>query len=149
MSFLIAAPDMVAAAATDLASIGSTINTANAAASALTTSVAAAAADEVSTAVAHVFDTYAQEYQTFGAHMAAFHDQFVQTLKTGALAYTGAEAANASPLQELLNAVNAPTQALLGRPLIGNGTDGAPGTGADGGAGGLLWGNGGNGGSGA
>jgi PGRS repeats len=62
--------------------------------------------------------------------------------------YAGAEAANASPLQAVgqhaLNAVNEPTEVLLGRPLIGNG---APGTAAhpNDGAGGLLYGNGGNG----
>ena len=55
-----------------------------------------------------------------------------------------AEAANASPLQLVEQLINAPSQALLGRPLIG---DGANGTAANpnGGAGGLLWGNGGNG----
>ena len=51
--------------------------------------------------------------------------------------------------QNVLNAINAPTEALLGRPLIGNGANAAPGTGQNGGAGGLLLGNGGNGGSGA
>src|ERR1043165_7740426 len=45
--------------------------------------------------------------------------------------------------------INAPTQLLLGRPLIGNGANGAAGTGQAGGAGGILWGNGGTGGSGA
>ncbi len=39
--------------------------------------------------------------------------------------------------------MNTPTQLLLGRPLIGNGANGAPGTGQAGGAGGLLYGNGG------
>ena len=42
MSFLIAAPEMLAAAATDVASIGSTISEANAAAAAPTTGVLAA-----------------------------------------------------------------------------------------------------------
>jgi hypothetical protein len=60
---------------------------------------------------------------------------------------------NASPLQTLgqdvLGVVNAPTEALLGRPLIGNGANGAPGTGQAGGPGGILFGNGGAGGSGA
>ncbi|RER19835.1 PE family protein, partial [Mycobacterium tuberculosis] len=51
--------------------------------------------------------------------------------------------------QQILNAINEPTQALTGRPLIGNGANGTPGTGADGGAGGWLFGNGGNGGHGA
>jgi hypothetical protein len=59
---------------------------------------------------------------------------------------------NASPLQtieqDLLGIVNAPTDALLGRPLIGNGANGAPGTGAAGGDGGWLIGNGGAGGAG-
>ncbi len=59
---------------------------------------------------------------------------------------------NASPLQtleqDLQGIVNAPTEALLGHPLIGNGANGAPGTGGAGGAGGLLFGSGGAGGAG-
>jgi hypothetical protein len=51
-------------------------------------------------------------------------------------------------MQSVLNAANASTESLLGRPLIGNGASGAAGTGAAGGDGGILWGNGGNGGSG-
>jgi hypothetical protein len=39
MSFVIATPEFVTAAATDLANIGSTLNTANAAAAATTTEV--------------------------------------------------------------------------------------------------------------
>ena len=39
--------------------------------------------------------------------------------------------------------------AATGRPLVGNGTNGAPGTGQNGGPGGILWGPGGDGGSGA
>ncbi|MBI2699010.1 MAG: PE family protein, partial [Mycobacterium sp.] len=42
------------------------------------------------------------------------------------------------------DAINAPTQTLLGRALIGNGADGTA-TNPDGGAGGLLYGTGGNG----
>ena len=42
-----------------------------------------------------------------------------------------AEVANANPLQlleqQLLNAINSPTLALLGRPLIGNGAMARPG----------------------
>jgi PE family len=48
MSFVIAAPEYVAATATDLANIGSTIRTANAAAWAPTSRVPPAAADAVS-----------------------------------------------------------------------------------------------------
>ena len=54
----------------------------------------------------------------------------MQTLNAAVGSYAAAEAANASPLRPLLNAVNAPTESLLGRPLIGNGTDGAAGTGS-------------------
>ena len=50
--FLIAAPEPVAAAATDLARVGSTLGAANAAAVAPTSSVIAAGADEVSASIA-------------------------------------------------------------------------------------------------
>ncbi|WP_139822529.1 PE family protein, partial [Mycobacterium lacus] len=146
MSFVRAAADVIAAAAGDLGQIGSGIGAANAAATIATTSVLPAAADEVSVAIAAAFGTYAQGYQTLSAQAAAFHEGFVQALIAGAGSYVSTEIANAS--QNLLDAVNAPTLALLGRPLIGNGADGLPGTGADGGPGGLLYGNGGNGGSG-
>ena len=51
-----------------------------------------------------------------------FHDHFVRTLDAAAGSYASTEAANVQ--QGLLNLVNAPTEALLGRPLIGNGADG-------------------------
>lgn len=57
MSFVIAQPEMIAAAAGELASIRSAINAANAAAAAQTTGVMSAAADEVSTAVAALFSS--------------------------------------------------------------------------------------------
>lgn len=122
-----------------MANLGSTISAANAAASIPTTGVLAAGADDVSAAIAALFGAHAQAYQTISAQAATFHAQFVQTLSAGAGAYANAEAANVQ--QSLLNAINAPTQALLGRPLIGDGADGtAPGQ--NGGAGGLLYGNG-------
>jgi PE family len=49
MSLVVAIPDVMAAAATDLANIGTTIRAANAAAATQTTGVFAAAEDEVST----------------------------------------------------------------------------------------------------
>ncbi|MEK0949312.1 PE family protein, partial [Mycobacterium ulcerans] len=61
--------------------------------------------------------------------------------------------ASTSPLhtfqQQALGAVNAPVQTLTGRPLIGNGTPGAAGSGAAGTAGGWVFGDGGADGSGA
>ncbi|OPE46840.1 PE family protein, partial [Mycobacterium intermedium] len=149
MSYLFAVPEFVAAAASDLANIGSTLNTASSAAALPTTQVLAAGADEVSAAVAALFSGHAQAYQAVSSQAAAFHAHFVQMLQAGAGAYATAEAANASPMQQLLNAINAPTQTLLGRPLIGDGANGVDGTGAAGGAGGILYGNGGRGGSGA
>lgn len=119
MSFVIAVPEFLSAAATDLANLGSTISAANAAASIPTTGVLAAGADDVSAAIAALFGAHAQAYQTISAQAATFHAQFVQTLSAGAGAYANAEAANVQ--QSLLNAINAPTQALLGRPLIGDG----------------------------
>jgi PE family len=109
---------MVAEAAGNLAGIGSAINGANAAA-ASTTQLLPAASDEASGATSALSGGYAQEYQALSAQMALFHDQFVQALTSGAGAAT--EAANASPLQTLEQDVliNAPTNLVLGRPLIG------------------------------
>ncbi|MCV7124189.1 PE family protein, partial [Mycobacterium lacus] len=153
MSYVVAVPEIVGVAARDLAAIGSSLNAARALAAVPTTGVLAAGADEVSAAVASLFSGHAQGYQSLAAQAAVFHDRFVQALTAGAASYASAEAANASPLQALqqgaLNLINAPTEALVGRPLIGDGANGAPGTGQAGGDGGILWGNGGNGGSGA
>ncbi|WP_237079725.1 PE family protein, partial [Mycobacterium tuberculosis] len=110
MSFVSVAPEIVVAAATDLAGIGSAISAANAAAAAPTTAVLAAGADEVSAAIAALFSGHAQAYQALSAQAAAFHQQFVQTLAGGAGAYAAAEA---QVEQQLLAAINAPTQALL------------------------------------
>jgi hypothetical protein len=102
----------------------------------------------VSTAIASLFGAHGQAHQTLSAQAAQFHQEFVQLMNAGAARYAGAEAANANPLQtleqDLLGVINAPTEAVLGRPLIGNGANGAT-LGADGQGGGLLWGNGGNG----
>ncbi len=153
MSFVIAAPEMVASAAAHVAGIGSSLSAANVAAATPTTGVVAAAGDEVSAAIAALFSGHAQEYQALSTQAEAFHAQFVQVLSGAGGAYGLAEAVNVSPLQTLeqdvLGVINAPTNLLLGRPLIGDGTSGAPGTGVSGGAGGILWGTGGSGGSGA
>ncbi len=148
MWFVIALPEVLGTAATDLTSLGSTISAANAAAAFPTTGLLAAAGDEVSVAIAALFSSHAQAYQALSAQAAVFHDQFVQALNGAGFSYAAAEAANASPLQtvgqEALSVVNAPTKALLGRPLIGNGAAGTA-TNPNGGAGGLVYGNGGTG----
>lgn len=142
MSFLAVAPDWVTSAAADLENIGAALNAANAAAALPTTGVAAAAADEVSAAIAALFGGFGQEYQALNAQISAFQQQFVLLLGGSAGSYASAEASAASVLDPVFGLINAPTQLLLGRPLIG---DGAAGTAAspNGGAGGLLYGNGG------
>ncbi|WP_232340710.1 PE family protein, partial [Mycobacterium kansasii] len=144
MLFVIATPEILTAASSDLAAVGSAVMAANTAAAVPTTRLLAAAQDEVSAAIAALFGAHAQEYQAISAQAAAFHDQFVRALTASGGSYAMAEAANASPFQTVLDAVNAPTQALLGRPLIGNGADGSA-PGQAGAPGGLLYGNGGNG----
>ncbi len=126
MSYLVVVPELVAAAATDLANIGSSISAANAAAAAPTTALVAAGGDEVSAAIAALFGAHARAYQALSAQAAMFHEQFVRALAAGGNSYAVAEAATAQSVQQdLLNLINAPTQALLGRPLIGNGANGA------------------------
>ncbi len=157
MSYLVAVPELLSAAATDLAGIGSTLREANAAAAGPTTGLLAAGEDEVSAAIAALFARHGQAFAALSAQASAFHDRLVlvQLLASGAGEYASTEAASAGFMQQALQSVerdalgvvNAPTQALLGRPLIGNGADGTAGTGQNGAPGGLLYGNGGNGGS--
>lgn len=110
---------MLASAATDLAGIGSALSAANAAAAAPTTAMLAACADEVSAVVASLFARHAQAYQALSLQATAFHQQFVQALTGAGGAYTAAEAVNAavaqSVQQDVLNVINAPTQALFDR----------------------------------
>ncbi|ETW22544.1 PE family protein [Mycobacterium gastri] len=149
MSYLVVVPQLLSSAATELATIGTALNSAAAAAALPTTGIPAAAQDEVSVAVASLFAAHAREYQALSARVSDFHQQFVESLTSSAGSYAAAESANANPLAKAaLNLINSPAQSLLGRPLIGDGASGAPGTGYDGGPGGLLYGNGGDGGSG-
>jgi triacylglycerol lipase len=73
MSSLIAAPELITTAATDLGNIGSTLNTAHAAEATQTTGMLAAAEDEVSAAIAAVFSAHGQGFQALSAQAAAFH----------------------------------------------------------------------------
>ena len=151
MSLLVVAPGLLESAAADIKSIGSALDAAHAAAAVPTTGLAAAGADEVSATVAALFGGFGQEFQALNAQASAFQQQFVLTLSSGAGSYLAAEAASTSPLQPLqtvfddvLGVINAPTELLLGRPLLGNGVNGTAAS-PNGQAGGLLIGNGGNG----
>ncbi|HET9877426.1 MAG TPA: PE family protein, partial [Mycobacterium sp.] len=112
MSFVVAEPELVTAAAENLAGIRSSLGEAAAAAAAPTTGVTAAAADEVSAAISELFGTYGRQFQAATAQAAAFHDEFVSLLNGGAAAYLSTEIANAEQtLTSLTSIVNAP---LLG-----------------------------------
>ncbi len=144
--WVIAAPEYVAAAASDLANIGSSLSSANMAALAPTSGVLAAGADEVSAMIAALFSLHAQAYQALSAQAASFHAQFVQLMNGGASQYALTEAANASPLLETLGqdaagAVNSSVQALTGSPLVGSGAS-ATTPGGNSGDRGWLFGNG-------
>jgi hypothetical protein len=109
MSFVIAVPEMVASAASNLTSLGSMISEAHTAAAASTTAIAPAAADEVSAAIASLFSSHARDFQALSAQAAAFHAQFVRALTGAGNSYAATEAANASSLQT----VNQDLQNLL------------------------------------
>lgn len=115
MSFVIAAPEFLTAAAMDLASIGSTVSAASAAASA-PRSRSWPRAPMVSIAVAALFGMHGQAYQALSVQASAFHQQFVQALTAGAYSYASAEAAAVTPLQQLVDVINAPFRSALGRP---------------------------------
>ncbi len=91
MSYVIVAPEMSTAAAGDLATIGSDLSMAHAAAAVPTIALVPAAGDEVSTDIAHVFSRYAEDFHGLAGKAAASHEQFAQNLKTGAAWYTGIE----------------------------------------------------------
>ena len=113
MSLVIAAPELMADTATDLANIGSTLNAAHLAAATPTAAVVPAAADEVSVSIAHLFSLHAQDYQALAGQAAAFHEQFVHHLTSSAAAYANTEAANATLLQLLTAAADSVVSALV------------------------------------
>jgi hypothetical protein len=122
MPYLVTIPEYMAAAATDLANIGSTIRAANAAAAGPTSGLLAAGADEVSAAVTSLFAQHAQAFQALGAQAGTFHQKLVQLLNTAEGMYASAEAAGAAALQnvkpDLAGVIDA-LPAPLGHPLIG------------------------------
>ena len=95
MSFVTTQPEALSAAATSLASIGTTMSAQNAAVAAPTTGVIPAAADDVSALTATQFAVHAQMYQAVSAQAEAIHQLFVSTLGTSATSYAATEAANA------------------------------------------------------
>jgi hypothetical protein len=106
MSFVMAAPEALVTAASDLTTVGSTLTKASNAAAARTTNVLAGAADEVSTQIAALFSEHGLRYQQLTTHAAAFHQQFVQALTEGAKTYAAAEASAAQTLSSSIAGAN-------------------------------------------
>lgn len=96
MSYVTTQPEALAAAASTLQGIGSTLSSQNAAAAAPTTGVVPAAADEVSALTAAQFVAHAQMYQAVSAQASAIHEMFVNTLGINSGSYAATEAANAA-----------------------------------------------------
>jgi PE family len=96
MSFVTTYPEALAAAAGNLAGIGSAMSAGNTAAAAPTTGVIPAAADEVSALTAAQFAAHAQMYQAMAAQAAAIHERFVAMLGASSGSYAATEAANAA-----------------------------------------------------
>src|SRR6185437_13182324 len=100
MSVLFTQAEKLTAAASDLAGIASMIGEANAAAAAPTTTVPGPGADGVSALVAQIFGAHGQQYQAISARAAAFHDRFVELMRSAGRAYADAEAGNAATLRK-------------------------------------------------
>jgi triacylglycerol lipase len=105
VSYVLALPETMSAAATNVASIGSVVATANRGVAGATTGVLAAAEDEVSVAIAALFSAYGRGHQALFSQAAAFHESFARALSGAAGAYAAAEAANVSPLAAFEHAV--------------------------------------------
>ncbi len=98
MSYVLAFPEVMSAAATEVSSIGSVVATANQSAAQATTAVLAAAEDEISAAIAALFSAHGEGYQVLSAQLTAYQQRFTQALEVAAGAYASAEAASAAPL---------------------------------------------------
>jgi hypothetical protein len=94
MSFVTTQPEIMAAAADQLHSIGSALAAQNSAAALPTMGVVPAAADEVSALTATQFGAHAAMYQTVSAQAAAVHYMFACTLGVSADSYASTETAN-------------------------------------------------------
>ena len=115
MSYVIAMPEFLSAAATDLASIGSAISTGSAVAAGPTTGLLATAGDEVSAAITALFSDHAREYQAISAQIEQFHQRFVAASTNATQMYAATEDASASPLADL-----SPVQLLSGGGAAGS-----------------------------
>lgn len=98
MTYVIAQPQIMAAAAADIERIGSALNAAKGAAAGPTSVLLAPAADEVSAAVTKLFGAYGQQYQAVLQRAAGFHNEFTQALAAAGHAYLNTEGAMAAAM---------------------------------------------------
>lgn len=101
MPYVIVTPESMTATATEIATIGSTLEEAHQVVAPSILAVAPAAADEVSAAIAQLFSEQAQEYQQAAAEATAYQERFVQNLQSSAESYAGVEELIASLLRGL------------------------------------------------
>jgi PE family/PPE-SVP subfamily C-terminal region len=94
MSFVTTQPEALAAAASALETLGTSMDAQNEAAAAPITGIAPAAADEVSALQAAQFAAYGTWYEQVSAQAAAVHQMLVNTLGTSAGSYADTESAN-------------------------------------------------------
>lgn len=106
---MVVVPELVETAARELSAIGSTVDAAHITAAGRTIGMLPAAADEVSSSIAQLFSAEAEEFQKLAGRAAAFHEEFLQRLTASAGAYSSAEAANTSLLEQ---PVAAPANAI-------------------------------------
>jgi hypothetical protein len=96
MSFVTTQPEALAAAASSLQSIGSSLSAQNAAAAAPTTGMVPAAADEVLALTAPQFAAQSRMAQAVSAQATAIQELFVNTLGISSGSDAATEAANAA-----------------------------------------------------
>lgn len=100
-SLLHVQPDALLAASSDLASLTGNISTANSAAATHTTTIAPASADEVSGALATLFNAHGGALHTSVTQFGVRATTFATTLHSAAGAYTGTDTENAASLGAL------------------------------------------------
>ena len=92
-------PEALSQAAQDLSRLGASISDGNAVADVPTTLIPAAGADEVSAAIASLFNQHGRIHQWLAAQAEAFHSQFVATLASSLSSYQTTEAASLNALR--------------------------------------------------
>ena len=98
MSFVRTYPEHLAAAASDLQSLGAAMNVGSAAAAGPITSVVPAAVDEVSVLTAAQFATHGQRFQELSAQASRIQASLAATLAVNGVSYADTEAANAATI---------------------------------------------------